>query len=191
MKIYWYDNHHLTYKVLPIRWVVIVLIFLSISMFSIGYKVSLPTEFEDLTEYEGEVLVLSIKDTIHNFTEDKLIDLIKQLNIKFPHIALAQSKIETGNYSSRIFRENHNLFGMREARTRIKTAKGTQYSHAYYENWRESVYDYAFYQCRYLSRITNEEEYLEYLSQSYAEDPNYISKIRKLIEKENLREIFK
>lgn len=190
MKLYWFDSHHLTYKLVPVRWVVASLLFLGVSIFSIGYKVSSPTEFDDLTEYEQEVLILSIKDTIHNFTEDKLIDLMKQLNIKFPHIVLAQSKIETGHYSSRIFRENHNLFGMREARTRIKTAKGTQYSHAYYENWRESVYDYAFYQCRYLGRITDEEEYLTYLSQSYAEDPNYISKIRELIKDEDLRSKF-
>lgn len=190
MKIYRYDDRHLTYKLISYRWVVGLFIGMLVSSFIGGYVMNDGVEFEDLTEYEKEVLILSISDTANNFSEEKLIRLMKQLNMQFPHIALAQSYIETGNYTSKIFRENHNLFGMKEARVRIKTAKGTQYSHAYYENWRESVYDYAFYQCRYLSRIKSEEEYLNYLSESYAEDPNYVSKIRNLINKQGLREKF-
>lgn len=190
MKIYRYDDRHLTYKLISYRWVVGLFIGMLVSSFIGGYVMNDGVEFDDLTEYEQEVLVLSITDTANNFSEEKLIRLMKQLNMQFPHIVLAQSYIETGNYTSKIFKENHNLFGMKEARVRIKTAKGTQYSHAYYENWRESVYDYAFYQCRYLSRMKSEEEYLNYLSESYAEDPNYVSKIRNLINKQGLREKF-
>lgn len=190
MKIYRYDDHHLTYKLISYRWVVGLFIGMLLSSFIGGYVINDGVEFEDLTDYEKEVLILSMSDTANNFSEEKLIRLMKQLNMQFPHIVLAQSYIETGNYTSKIFRENHNLFGMKEARVRIKTAKGTQYSHAYYENWRESVYDYAFYQCRYLSRIKSEEEYLNYLSESYAEDPNYVSKIRNIINERKLKEKF-
>ena len=124
----------------------------------------------------------------HNqFSEEKLIDKLKELNVKFPYIALAQAKLETGNFTSKVFREGNNLFGMREAKQRITTAKGTENNHAYYYSWGESVLDYSFYQCRYLSNIHTEEQYFQYLSQSYAENPNYVSILRGMIEKENLK----
>lgn len=143
-----------------------------------------------LTPQEKEIILLNISDTTSEFSSEKMVELMKELNIKYPHIVYAQSLIETGHFDSKIFKENNNLFGMKQARTRVTTAQGTQYNHAYYNNWRESVYDYAFYQCRYLSGLRNEEEYLAYLDRSYAEDPTYISKIRSLVNKENLRELF-
>lgn len=124
------------------------------------------------------------------FSEDSLIFILNELNVKFPHIVLAQSIVETGHWTSRIFKENHNLFGMKEAYVRVHTAKGTQHNHAYYENWIESVYDYAFYQCRYLSSISTEESYFKYLSESYAESPTYVQSLKKVIEDEKLREKF-
>jgi len=127
----------------------------------------------------------------HNqFSEDRLIDKLKELNVKFPYIALAQAKLETGNFTSKVFREGNNLFGMREAKQRITTAKGTENNHAYYYSWGESVLDYSFYQCRYLSNINTEEQYFQYLSQSYAENPNYVSILKDMIKKENLKARF-
>jgi hypothetical protein len=127
----------------------------------------------------------------HNqFSEDKLIDKLKELNVKFPYIAFAQSKLETGNFTSKIFRENNNLFGMREAKQRITTAQGTEHNHAYYHTWYESVLDYSFYQCKYLSNINTEEQYFQYLGQSYAENPSYVSILKDMIIKENLKARF-
>jgi len=127
----------------------------------------------------------------HNlFSEDKLIEKLKELNVKFPYIAFAQSKLETGNFTSKIFRENNNLFGMREAKQRITTAQGTEHNHAYYHTWYESVLDYSFYQCKYLSNINTEEQYFQYLGQSYAENPNYVSVLKDMIIKENLKARF-
>jgi hypothetical protein len=60
----------------------------------------------------------------NNFTQDKLVGLLKDLNVKYPHIVLAQARLETGGYKSRIFKENNNLFGMRQATVRINTASG-------------------------------------------------------------------
>jgi len=100
-------------------------------------------------------------------------------------------KIESlTDYEKEIFRENHNLFGMKEAVSRITTAEGTQYNHAYYVNWRESVYDYAFYQNRYLTNVRTEAEYYAMLNASYAEASNYVEVLKKTIEKENLKSLF-
>jgi flagellum-specific peptidoglycan hydrolase FlgJ len=48
-----------------------------------------------------------------------------------------------------------------------------------------------FYQCKYLSKLKSEHEYFQYLSASYAEDPNYIASVKTMIEKNNLKELFK
>jgi len=106
------------------------------------------------TPFEKELVILNPEE--QSFSQEELVVMLKELNVKYPHIVLAQSILETGHYSSTIFKTNHNLFGMKEARRRVKTAKGTQLNHAYYDNWKESVYDYAFYQCRYLGRVNNE-----------------------------------
>ncbi len=53
------------------------------------------------------------------FSEEALIELIKDCNLKYPHIVLAQAKVESGHYKSRIFKQNNNLFGMRRARIRV------------------------------------------------------------------------
>lgn len=125
-----------------------------------------------------------------HFSEERLIEMIISLNLKFPHIVLAQGILETGRWESKLFKYNNNLFGMREARVRINTAAGTRSNHAYYNSWRESLYDYAFYQCRYLSRVKTEDEYFEYLSKNYAESENYVNAVKSIIESYNLRDLF-
>jgi hypothetical protein len=137
---------------------------------------------------EGEVKL--IMSRYNEFSEEKLISKIKELHFKFPHIVLAQAKLESGNFTSKMFNENNNLFGMKEAKSRINTAGGTQNGHAYYDSWGESIYDYALYSSTYLTKIKTEREYFDYLSQSYAEDPNYIKSLQNLIEKENLKSKF-
>lgn len=161
-------------------------IFLLITSFSIGRL----ARFKALDKYEHELLIVNLEAEKNKFSKDKLIDELKRLNIKYPYIVMAQSIIETRKWTSPIFKENHNLFGMKEANVRITTSSGTERGHAYYEDWYQSVYDYAFYQSRYLGGIKSETEYLNYLSASYAEDPNYISKIKMVIEKERLKEKF-
>jgi len=148
----------------------------------IGYNLG-SNVLTGLSEEEKLVIIQE-----HNqFSEVKLIEKLKELNVKFPYIALAQAKLETGNYTSKVFRENNNLFGMREAKQRITTSQGTENNHAYYHTWYESVLDYSFYQCKYLSNINTEEQYFQYLSQSYAENLKYVSVLKDIIAKENLK----
>lgn len=144
---------------------------------------------ESLSDFEKEVLIVNLKNK-NDFSEESFIEMLQDLNVKYPYIVLAQARIESGHYSSRIFKENHNLFGMKQANRRINTAEGTQYGHAFYQTWRESVYDYAFYQSRYLSSATTEEEYYYIIGKSYAEDPKYISKLKNEVQKNKLKSKF-
>lgn len=53
----------------------------------------------------------------------------------------AVSKFETGNFSSAVFKENNNLFGMRLPRKRSTTATSSNLGHAVYNNRLDSIYD--------------------------------------------------
>lgn len=136
---------------------------------------------------EERLIILSSSD---EFSEEKFIHYLKELNVKFPYIVYAQAMLETGNFKSKVFRENNNLFGMKCATSRATTNKGEQYNHAMFDTWRESIMDYALYQSRYLNSIRSEEQYYSYLSSSYAEDSGYVNKLRAIVDKENLKEKF-
>jgi uncharacterized FlgJ-related protein len=148
-------------------------------------------QFKALDKYEKELVILNLEKERNKFTEEKFVELIKDLNMKFPHIVYAQAKIESGNFKSAVFKQNNNLFGMKQARVRVNTAKGTNLNHAYYDNWKESVYDYAFYQCRYMSNADTEAEYYAALDASYAEAGDGYSKaLKQIIEREKVKSKF-
>lgn len=138
---------------------------------------------------EEEVVIFTAKQNL--FSEEKLINEIKGLNFKFPHIVYAQSLLETGKFTSPLFKENNNLFGMKEAVVRLTTSLGTEDGHAIYKTWKESLTDYALYCATYLNSLDTEDDYIGYLSQKYAKDPEYGKKIRNLIETEKLKQIFR
>ena len=141
----------------------------------------------EVEDYE-RILEINISGE-REFSEEKLVRKLKELNIRYPHIVLAQAKLESNNYSSRIFIDNNNLFGMKEARVRINLAKGTQYKHAYYNTWQESVLDYAFWMATYGSKCKTEQQYYNLLN-GYAEDSNYQAKLKNIIKKNNLKSKF-
>jgi hypothetical protein len=126
----------------------------------------------------------------NEFSEVKLIAKIAELNFRFPHIILAQAKLESGHFKSTIFLENNNMFGMKEAKLRSNLAKGTNRNHAYYTTWQESVIDYALYYSTYLHDIKTEGEYFEYLKQNYAEDKTYVQRLKQIIKKQDLKNKF-
>lgn len=138
---------------------------------------------------ESEMLVIVAEK--NKFDTEKLVDMIERLHFTFPHIVYAQSLLETNKFTSNIFVENHNLFGMKKATVRINTARGEQYEHAYYSHWTESVYDYALYSATYLSSLKTEDEYFSYLGQFYAEDKQYVDKLKSIIIQEELKSKFK
>jgi len=154
----------------------------ALTTFLLTYNFNHENAIKYITE-ETKAIIIKENDKKNEFSEAKLKEYILELNIKFPHIVIAQSQVETGNYTSKIFKENNNLFGMKEAKQRPTTNKGTENNHAYYDNWKSSVIDYALYQSKYLSKLKTEDEYLQYLSQNYAEDPNYVNKIKSISKK--------
>ena len=192
-ELFYYCSKELRYKKINKIKIIVPTLSLLIIFLLLVWGTNSKTKNNDilsLPTFESNITVVNINDTLNDFSEEKLIELLLSLNVKFPHIVLAQAKLESGHYSSKIYKENHNLFGMKEAVVRIHTSKGTQFSHAYYDNWRESVYDYAFYQSSYLSTLKTEEEYYVYLDKSYAEADNYVKLLKSMVITEKLKEQF-
>lgn len=176
MALYKYDSSTLEFKKVSYGPILIRAVWFIPIFFLFGLTLAPNREKVDNLSYEEKIIVIS---EASKFSEEKLIEEIKRLNFRFPHIVLAQAQIESGHFSSPIFIENHNMFGMREARVRANLARGTKRSHAYYDTWKESLYDYALYYSSYLAKMRTEEQYYNYLDQSYAEDPNYVSKVKR------------
>ena len=146
--------------------------------------------FQEGLEQPAETELVVLEADEDQFSQEALVEELKALNVRFPHIILAQAILETGYYDSRIYHENNNLFGMKEARARATTAKGTQLGHAYYDHWKESVTDYALYQAAYLNKLRTEKKYLNYLEKNYAEAKDYDVMLTEIIQRHNLKELF-
>ena len=100
---------------------------------------------------ESEVIINLI--TNETFSKDRLIKEVRSSKFKFPAIIIAQSYIETSHFSSSVWEENHNLFGMRLPLTRLTLAIGDNLNHAVYKTWKDSVKDRLIYEALYLHKI--------------------------------------
>lgn len=110
-----------------------------------------------------------------------VLDFMQQVGMEHPHIVLAQMKIESGNYTSKLALGNNNYFGMKQPRKRATTSIGDKNGYASYKSWVHSVLDYALWQKEYARSLT-EVEYLDSLT-TYAEDSSYRSKVEQIANK--------
>lgn len=120
------------------------------------------------------------KDKRDDFSEQKLKEYILELNLKYPEVILAQAKLESGNFTSRAFREQNNLFGLHVAKQRPTLAKKGKGKLAHYSSWRDSVVDYAFLVADRMRKLHTREAYFAYLDENY-DVPGYSKKLLKFI----------
>lgn len=99
--------------------------------------------------------------------DSAIIAACEYYGVRHPKIVLAQAKLETGNYRSKLFKTHKNLFGIRKGKSYVK-----------YDYWWESIIDYRD-SIQYKHR--KGEDYHAFLQRiGYAEDPSYIQKLKKL-----------
>ena len=102
-------------------------------------------------------------------TREQVMAELKRQGIPHPEIVLAQARHETGNFTSRLCRVQHNLFGIKH-----------NGKYATYRNWKESVADYK--RC-ISSRYRNGENYYSFLVRiNYAADKKYVARIKHIVE---------
>lgn len=100
-------------------------------------------------------------------TEKNLKKELKKQGIKHPQIVLAQAKLESNLGKSSVSKRTNNLFGLR---------KGNRYRR--FKHWTQSVSAYKhLIQSRY-----NGGSYYAFLNKiNYADDPEYIDKLKELV----------
>lgn len=117
-------------------------------------------------------------------TYEGLYNEILEQGLEFPDIVFAQAILESGHFKSKVFKENINLFGMRQPSKRNTVSKGRANGYAIYESWRESVEDYYLYQeYSFKNKIITRSQYFRRLDKSYASTPEYSKKLLLIIKK--------
>jgi len=101
-------------------------------------------------------------------TDSAIAAVLVQNDCVLPSIAIAQARIETGNYTSKVCIENKNLFGIKKHP--CKYVVGELNDHAVFKSYEDCIKCYCEIQRRYLKSIDGK----------YAEDGNYISVIKQM-----------
>lgn len=101
-------------------------------------------------------------------TDEEITKELVKNGCILPNVSICQSKLETGNYTSDICRENRNLFGIKFHKCKYVT--GENRSHATYDSYRDNIKCYVKIQNRYLKSMENR----------YALDSQYINKLKKI-----------
>lgn len=115
----------------------------------------------------------------HDVNDDMALLLMREIEVQHPHIVLAQMKLESGHYQSKLAKENNNYFGMKHPRQRLTMSMGEKNGYAHFRSWAYSILDYALWQKRYAYDL-DEQEYLQKIGSVYAEDEEYIRKVKNL-----------
>lgn len=101
-----------------------------------------------------------------NLNDSNIIRELKNQDIKYPEIVLAQAKLETGNYTSNVCLKYNNLFGLRKNNKYYK-----------FKHWTQSISAYK----RYIQyRYTGGNYYKFLIRIKYAEDDLYIEKLKNI-----------
>nr|DAF16249.1 MAG TPA: Mannosyl-glycoprotein endo-beta-N-acetylglucosaminidase [Crassvirales sp.] len=110
------------------------------------------------------------KDSVNiALNDDSLLEELQARNIAHPKIVLAQAKLETGNYTSKVYLTHNNLFGLRKA-------DGSYYK---FNHWKESVQAYKDYIQYKYQPPSNYYKFLEDIG--YAEDKSYTDKLKRIV----------
>lgn len=118
-------------------------------------------------------------------TYENLYEQIKALGIKFPDVVFAQAVLETGHFSSVLFKKANNLFGMKKPTKRETLANKdtTMKGYAVFPDWTISVNDYLLWQEHALRKgdVKTKRQYLALLDRIYAEDGKYIYRLNNIM----------
>lgn len=148
-------------------WFIIALLVVAflINVYSDNKKENTIVEKEDSVsvQWRQNHFLLS-KENLYN-------ELVAQ-GVDFPEIVTAQAVLETGHFKSYACLQQNNLFGLRNN-------KGNYMS---FPHWTDAVAAYKKYIQRYNHPVP--EDYYVYLQElGYAEDPQYIDKLKQIVNK--------
>lgn len=141
------------------------------------YKGDMTEEREKESHFGDSVQNAEIMESVY--------DRIFQLRLDHPDIVMAQCILESGEFTSDLFREGNNCLGMKIPGQRPTFAVGVHRNHAKFRSWHDCIADYALWQCAY-GRNLSDDAYLALLDRIYAEDGSYAAKLKSIIHRYNL-----
>lgn len=102
------------------------------------------------TENDIEMLPLDTLEEVIITPQDYEFIILEELwkngvSVDLSYIILAQAKHETWDFTSKIFIENNNVFGLKQAKKRKTTCTGTNRGHGTYASIEDCVLDYIYY----------------------------------------------
>ena len=104
-------------------------------------------------------------------TKEEVKEEIIRQGIPHPTIVLAQARLESGNFTSRLCKVNNNIFGIRHGK-----------HYAKYNRWQDCVTDY---KKRISSRYKGGDYYTFLINIRYAQSgPKYIVALKKIVRSE-------
>ena len=94
-------------------------------------------------------------------------------DIKFPEIVYAQARLESGNFKSKLFQTKNNFLGLYNSKIK---------DFYEFDHWTDCLLGYKdLLQFKYEGDENVQNYYYKFLKElPYAEDPNYISKVKRI-----------
>ena len=121
-------------------------------------------------------------DSINNPISDEILyNYLKTMRVPHADIIVAQAHLESQNFNSVLFKRQNNFLGMKIPSQRISTTGQGKGEYKDYSNWQECTTDYIFWMHHYQAHKLNREEYFNLLGKIYAEDPEYVEKLKGII----------
>ena len=148
--------------------VLIILVISIVFGFATGYSLHHLIHFNQKQE---EMVLLPEHPfyLLDEVNEEVLYNTLKHYDFPNPAIITAQAVLESGNFKSKLCKDNNNLFGLYNSRTM---------SYFKFDSWISCVFAYKQF---ILSKYNPEEDYYKFLDRiGYAEDSLYESKVKEL-----------
>lgn len=164
---YW-DIRLIEEEVFMKKKVLIILIISIVFGFATGYSLHHLIHFNQKQE---EMVLLPEHPfyLLDEVNEEVLYNTLKHYDFPNPAIITAQAVLESGNFKSKLCKDNNNLFGLYNSRTM---------SYFKFDSWISCVFAYKQF---ILSKYNPEEDYYKFLDRiGYAEDSLYESKVKEL-----------
>ena len=121
----------------------------------------------DVIHHYQQVVVEKPVDDIP-LTDSAITAELTYLGCVLPNVALAQMKIESSHFQSKICKENKNIAGIKTSKSEYVV--GMKNNHCVYRSYRDCLKDYVRIQNRYLKNIDGK----------YAESKDYVNLIKQI-----------
>ena len=140
----------------------------------IGFCINYPSPLP-IIKQETTVLDTIVKrDTVYAkaivppLSRNSVLNELKKQNVPHANIVLAQAIHETGNFKSKLCKSHNNIFGM----------KKNDKEYRKYNSYKDCITDY---KKRISSKYKGGDYYVFLTNLGYAEDPEYVQKLKRII----------